>query len=101
MTGPPKAKPSMAMVNGSDASARAMAKSACTVGSATGNDHMPTPPMVASATAALRRIHEALESISNRSAEIAVTLVGSSLFRVPEDHVRPYATAPQKGSDHC
>src|SRR5262249_30193308 len=96
MTGPPKAKPSMARVNGSDASARAMAKSACTVGSATGNDHMPTPPIVASATAALSRTHDAVESIADRWAEIAVTLAGSPLFEPPAPGTTTVPTRPRQ-----
>ena len=45
---PPMPKPNIVSVNGSDASPRAMPKSACTAGSATTNDHMPTLPMVPS-----------------------------------------------------
>src|SRR5262245_731018 len=55
---PPHAKPNMVSVNGSDASARATPNSACTAGSTTGTDHMPTLPMVPSTTATLSR-HQA------------------------------------------
>ena len=48
----------MARVKGSDASARATPNSACTAGSTTGTDHMPTLPMVPSTTAAASR-HQA------------------------------------------
>ena len=48
MTTPPMPKPNIVSVNGSDASPRAMPKSACTAGSATTKDHMPTLPMVPS-----------------------------------------------------
>jgi hypothetical protein len=52
---PPSAKPNMESVNGSEASPRATANSACTAGSTTGIDHMPTPPTVPSPTAAASR----------------------------------------------
>ena len=48
---PPAPKPSMAKVKGSEASAREMEKSACTAGSATTTDHMPTDPTVPMASA--------------------------------------------------
>ena len=54
---PPAPKPSISKVYGSDASARVMPKSACTVGSATMNDHMPTPPMVLTINVHARRRH--------------------------------------------
>src|SRR5262245_55379543 len=57
---PPHAKPNMVSVNGSDASARATPNSACTAGSTTGTDHMPTLPMAPSTTATLSR-HQAKE----------------------------------------
>ena len=47
---PPNAKPIMVSVNGSDAALRSTSNSACTAGSATTTDHMPTPPMVESST---------------------------------------------------
>ena len=53
---PPMPKPIIVSVNGSDASPRAMPKSACTAGSATTNDHMPTLPMVPSTSATASRI---------------------------------------------
>src|SRR6202040_2541682 len=55
MTTPPKANPTIASVNGSDASARGTANSACTGGSGTTTDHMPTPPMVEISLVAARR----------------------------------------------
>src|SRR5947209_5686363 len=55
ITTPPQAKPSMVSVKGSEASARATPNSACTVGSTTGTDHMPTLPTVVSATATASR----------------------------------------------
>ena len=55
---PPNAKPIMARVNGSEASARATPNSACTAGSTTGTDHMPTLPTAPSTTAAASR-HQA------------------------------------------
>ena len=45
MSTPPNAKPSIASVNGNEASARGTPNSACTAGSATTTDHIPTPPM--------------------------------------------------------
>ena len=45
----------MVSVYGSDAPARATPNSACTAGSATTIDHMPTPPIVDSKSAAKRR----------------------------------------------
>ena len=48
---PPRPKPIIVSVNGSDASPRGTPKSACTAGSATTNDHMPMLPMVPSASA--------------------------------------------------
>ena len=56
MTMPPMPKPNIVSVNGSDASPRAMPKSACTAGSATTKDHMPTLPMVPSTSATASRI---------------------------------------------
>ena len=46
MITPPTANPTIASVNGNEASARGTANSACTAGSATTTDHIPTPPMV-------------------------------------------------------
>ena len=57
ITIPPNAKPSIVSVKGSEASARATPKSACTAGSTTTIDHMPTPPTVPSATDAASRSH--------------------------------------------
>jgi hypothetical protein len=45
ITMPPMPKPAIVSVNGSEASPRAMPKSACTAGRATTKDHMPTLPM--------------------------------------------------------
>jgi len=50
--------PPNASVNGSEASARLTVNSACTAGSTTTTDQMPTPPMVPSRTEAARRIQE-------------------------------------------
>ncbi len=55
ITTPPQANPIIASVKGSEASARATPNSACTAGSTTGTDHMPTLPMVPSTTAATSR----------------------------------------------
>ena len=52
-------------VYGSDASPRATPNSACTVGSATTTDHMPTPPMVDSVNPATRRHHAVAESVTD------------------------------------
>ena len=57
MTTPPQARPSIVSVNGSDAAARATPNSACTIGSATTTDHMPTPPTVDTSMVAPRRSH--------------------------------------------
>ena len=54
----PIAKPVIRTVNGSDASPRGRPKSACTAGSATVNDHMPTPPMVLMTTQIASRTQE-------------------------------------------
>ena len=54
---PPKPKQTIVSVYGSDASARAMPKSACTAGSATTTLHMPAPPTVDSSSAMSRRHH--------------------------------------------
>ena len=62
MSTPPKANPTIASVNGSDACARGTANSACTGGSATTTDHMPTPPMVEISIVAARRSHACAES---------------------------------------
>ena len=53
----PKPKPIIVSVYGSDAPARATPNSACTAGSATTTDHIPTPPSVDKATPAHRRCH--------------------------------------------
>jgi hypothetical protein len=47
---PPRPKPIMVSVYGSDASERATPNSACTGGSATVTMYMPAPPMVISAS---------------------------------------------------
>ena len=57
MNSPPMHSPTSVSVYGSDASARATPNSACTVGRTTTPDHRPTPPTVAIASAAARRIH--------------------------------------------
>jgi hypothetical protein len=54
----PIANPIIRMVNGNDASPRGSPKSACTAGSETVNDHMPTPPIVLITTQTARRCHE-------------------------------------------
>src|SRR5205823_5425881 len=56
--------PIIVSVYGSDASARATPNSACTAGSATTTDHMPTPPMVESARLTARRIQAWEDSTS-------------------------------------
>ena len=61
---PPPPKPTMVSVKASDASPRATPKSACTAGSATTKDHMPTPPMVPIASATQSLIQACLESTS-------------------------------------
>ena len=53
-------KPNMVNVNGSDASPRAMPKSACTAGSATTKDHMPTLPMLPIRSAAERSLADSV-----------------------------------------
>ena len=62
MTTPPTAKPTIVSVNGNEACARGTANSACTAGSATTTDHMPTPPMVETSMVAARRSHACAES---------------------------------------
>ena len=57
MTMLPTPKPIIVSVYGSDASARATPNSACTDGSATTTDHMPTPPMVDSTRPTTSRYH--------------------------------------------
>src|SRR5215216_5404484 len=52
---PPTAKPTVVSVYGSEASARATPNSACTAGSATTTDQMPTPPIVLSSIPAASR----------------------------------------------
>ena len=54
---PPKPKPSIVSVYGSEAADRAIPNSACTAGSTTATDHMPTPPMLDRTSDARRRIH--------------------------------------------
>src|SRR5512144_1236352 len=54
---PEKPKPSIVSVYGNDAPARAAPNSACTAGSATTTDHMPTPPIVDRSSAVTRRTH--------------------------------------------
>ncbi len=58
----------MAKVKGSEASARLMPKSVWIAGSATMNDHMPTPPMVLSAMAMASRSQAAPESVTTAGA---------------------------------
>ena len=54
---PPKPKQIIVMVYGREAAERATPNSACTAGNATIPDHIPTPPMAASARAAKSRTH--------------------------------------------
>jgi len=54
-----------------------MPKSACTVGSATMNDHMPTPPMVLISPVQARRRHAWGESVS---AAPARPVIASMVF---------------------
>ena len=75
ITMPPMPNPNIVSVNGSDASPRAMPKSACTAGRATTNDHMPTLPMVPSRSATASRIQAALESIPLAACASASMLV--------------------------
>jgi hypothetical protein len=63
MSTPPKANPTIASVNGSEASARVTPNSTWTAGSMTGTDHVPTPPMVLSTTAAPSRSQAKGDSI--------------------------------------
>ena len=56
--------PTMVSVNGREASPRATPKSACTAGSITTNDHMPTLPTVPIASATTSLSHAVLESTS-------------------------------------
>ncbi len=53
---PPKPKQIIVMVYGSDAAERATPNSAWTAGRATITDHMPTPPMPDSTSAAKSRV---------------------------------------------
>ena len=57
ITMPPRPKPTISSVYASDTSAREAPNSACTEGSATTTDHMPTPPIVATSSAATSRHH--------------------------------------------
>src|SRR6187455_965440 len=59
---PAAPNPSIVSVYGNDAPARATPNSACTVGSATTTDHIPTPPIVDSARASARRRQDCGES---------------------------------------
>jgi hypothetical protein len=59
---PAAPNPSIVSVYGSDAAARATPNSACTAGSTTTTDHMPTPPIVAIASAMARRVQDWGES---------------------------------------
>src|SRR5262245_37661120 len=79
---PPHAKPNMVSVNGSAASARATPNSACTAGSTTGTDHMPTLPMVPSTTATPSR-HQAKED--STPAWSVPDLSMSSVRAAPQD----------------
>src|SRR5882724_790219 len=54
----------MVSVYGSDASARATPNSACTGGSATTTDNMPTPPIVDSSSAITSRVQAYVDSAS-------------------------------------
>src|ERR1700744_3363861 len=74
---PPIMKPMGGHVAGSVASARGTLKSACTAGSATTRDHMPTHPSVLSVMEAARRIQEYEVSIEYGSGgTLAGFLVG-------------------------
>ena len=53
----PTPKPSIVSVYGSEHRPRATPNSACTAGSATTTDHMPTPPIVDSSSATTSRNH--------------------------------------------
>ena len=52
---PPKPKQIIVAVYGSDAADRATPNSACTAGRTTMTDHIPTPPMAESSSAAKSR----------------------------------------------
>ena len=111
---PPAAKPSMARVNGNVASARGMANSDCTAGSATTTDHMPTPPMVESSTVAARRSQACVESVAGRVAGlfagfdsagfdssspcIPMTCTGADTSSQPHARSEPMTTRGQAGT---
>src|SRR6476661_1778940 len=73
---PPNANPTIVRVNGKDASARATANSACTAGSTTGTDHMPTLPIQPSPTAAISRRH----AYEDSSSEVGASGLGILLL---------------------
>src|SRR5947209_15240362 len=81
---PPKPNPIIVSVYGMDASARATPKSACTAGSATTTDHMPTPPMVDNISVTRRRIHAYDDSGSSRDGKA----VGRAVGALPESFIR-------------
>ena len=57
VTTPPRPKPSMVMVKASDTAPRVAANSACTTGSTTTTDHMPTLPIEPISSASASRTH--------------------------------------------
>ena len=59
---PPRPNPSMVSVKASDASPRVAPNSACTTGSTTTTDHMPTDPIDPIASASASRTHARRES---------------------------------------
>ena len=62
VTTPPRPKPSMTKVKASEAAPRVAPNSACTTGSATTTDHMPTLPIEPITRASASRIHAWRES---------------------------------------
>src|SRR5262245_27338470 len=68
---PPKPKQIIVAVYGSDAAERATPNSACTAGRTTMTDHMPTPPMAESSSAAKRRTQAYGDSGMRDSLSIA------------------------------
>src|SRR5436853_5401851 len=69
----PTPKLTIVTVYGSAATERPTPNSACTAGSATITDHMPTPPMPDSTSAATSRYHAYGDSGASRTAQSAAT----------------------------
>ena len=75
-------KHTIVSVYGNDAAPRATPNSACTVGSATTTDHMPTPPIVDSTSETISRIHASPDSTCPYNGRASLlTLEGMGIVR--------------------